>query len=63
MILSGNATDGTLGLEAIKAEGGLTFAQDDTARFDSMPPCSAADAGCVDFVLSPGGIAKELRRG
>jgi hypothetical protein len=27
VILSGTATDGTLGLEAIKAEGGITFAQ------------------------------------
>jgi len=59
VILSGTATDGTLGLEAIKAEGGLTFAQDRTARYDSMPR-SAADAGCVDFVLSPAGIAHEL---
>ena len=31
VILSGTASDGTLGLEAIKAEGGITFAQDDTA--------------------------------
>ena len=37
VILSGTATDGTLGLEAIKAEGGITFAQDDSARYDSMP--------------------------
>ena len=37
VILSGTATDGTLGLEAIKAEGGITFAQDDSAkiRFDA----------------------------
>ena len=28
VILSGTATDGTLGLEAIKAEGGITFAQE-----------------------------------
>ncbi len=61
VILSGNATDGTLGLEAIKAEGGLTFAQDESARHDSMPR-SAAAAGCVDFVLSPRNIAKELAR-
>lgn len=59
VILSGSATDGTLGLEAIKAEGGLTFAQDDSARFNSMPR-SAVAAGCVDFVLSPANIAKEL---
>jgi two-component system CheB/CheR fusion protein len=61
VILSGNATDGTLGLEAVKAEGGLTFAQDDTARHVSMPR-SAVTAGCVDFVLSPRNIAKELAR-
>src|SRR5204862_4904949 len=36
VILSGTATDGTSGLEAIKAEGGITFAQDDSARSDSM---------------------------
>ena len=61
VVLSGTATDGTLGLEAIKAEGGITFAQDDSARYDSMPR-SAVAAGCVDFVLSPSGIAKELAR-
>jgi two-component system CheB/CheR fusion protein len=61
VILSGTATDGTLGLEAIKAEGGITFAQDHSARYDSMPR-SAVAAGCVDFVLSPEDIAKELAR-
>ena len=61
VILSGTATDGTVGLEAIKAEGGITFAQDDSARYDSMPR-SAVAAGCVDFVLSPTNIAKELAR-
>jgi two-component system CheB/CheR fusion protein len=59
VILSGTATDGTLGLEAIKGGGGITFAQDDSAKFDSMPR-SAVDAGCVDFTLSPEAIAKEL---
>lgn len=61
VILSGTATDGTLGLEAIKAEGGITFAQDQSARYDSMPR-SAVAAGCVDFVLKPQEIAKELGR-
>ena len=61
VILSGTATDGTLGLEAIKAEGGITFAQDDSARYDSMPR-SAVAAGCVDAVLSPEQIADELAR-
>ncbi len=61
VVLSGTATDGTLGLEAIKAEAGITFAQDDSARYDSMPR-SAVAAGCTDFVLSPQGIAHELAR-
>jgi two-component system CheB/CheR fusion protein len=61
MILSGTATDGTLGLEAIKAEGGITFAQDESARYDSMPR-SAIGAGCVDLVLTPEAMARELAR-
>ncbi|WP_414660590.1 chemotaxis protein CheB [Horticoccus sp. 23ND18S-11] len=61
VILSGTATDGTLGLEAIKTAGGLTFAQDNSARYPSMPR-SAADAGCVDQVLPPAAIARELAR-
>jgi len=61
VILSGTATDGTPGLEAIKAAGGITFAQDGSAKYDSMPR-SAVAAGCVDFVLSPADIAGELAR-
>ncbi|MGH8018508.1 MAG: CheR family methyltransferase, partial [Opitutaceae bacterium] len=61
VILSGTATDGTLGLEAIKGEGGITFAQDGSAKYDSMPR-SAVAAGCVDFELSPENIARELAR-
>ena len=34
VVLSGTASDGTVGLEAIKAEGGITFAQDETARYE-----------------------------
>ena len=60
IILSGSASDGTLGLRAIKAAGGVTFAQDvDTAQHGGMPT-SAIAAGCVDFVLSPEDIAHEL---
>ena len=61
VILSGTANDGTLGLEEIKAAGGITFAQDDTARQNSMPH-SAVASGCVDFVLSPAEIANEIGR-
>ena len=61
VILSGTASDGTLGAKAIKAEGGITFAQDDTARFDGMPH-SAIAAGAIDFVLPAAGIATEIAR-
>src|ERR1044071_4530872 len=61
VVLSGTATDGTAGLEEIKAEGGITFAQDDTAQQGSMPR-SAIASGCVDFVLPPAGIAAEIGR-
>ena len=47
VILSGTASDGTRGLETIKAEGGITFAQDEkTAKFPEMP-LSAMATGCV----------------
>ena len=61
VVLSGTATDGTLGLEAIKAEGGITFAQDATAQHGGMPH-SAIASGCVDFVLPPHEIAREIVR-
>ena len=62
VILSGGASDGTIGLKSIKAAGGITFAQDEeSAKYDSMPH-SAIAAGCVDFVLPPAEIAKELVR-
>ncbi|HUE69334.1 MAG TPA: chemotaxis protein CheB [Pirellulaceae bacterium] len=61
VVLSGTATDGTIGLEEIKAEGGITFAQDATAQHEGMPH-SAIASGCVDFVLPPDGIAREIVR-
>ncbi len=62
IILSGTASDGTLGLKAVKAEGGITFAQEpSSAKFDGMPR-SAIAAGVVDFVLAPEEIAKRLVR-
>lgn len=61
IVLSGSASDGTIGIKDIKLEGGLTFAQDDSAKFTSMPH-SAIAAGVVDFILSPKEIAQELAR-
>ena len=62
VILSGTASDGTLGLQSIKALAGVTFAQDEeSARYSAMPR-SAIAAGNVDFVLPPEAIARELKR-
>jgi len=62
VILSGCGSDGTLGLEAVKAEGGITFAQDSSAAYQGMP-ASARAGGDVDYVLPPERIAAELAEG
>jgi two-component system, chemotaxis family, CheB/CheR fusion protein len=50
VVLSGMGADGTLGLQAIKSQGGLTLAQQPaSAQFDSMPR-SAIEAGACDIV-------------
>lgn len=62
IVLSGTGADGTAGMEAVKSEGGITFAQDPaTAKYDGMPR-SVIDSGCADFVLAPKDMAKELQR-
>ena len=60
VVLSGTGTDGLLGLRAIKAEGGLTFVQDEKSAKHAGMPHSAAPV--ADFVLPPQGIARELTR-
>jgi two-component system CheB/CheR fusion protein len=53
VVLSGMGADGTQGLLAIRAQGGLTLAQSPgSAQFDAMPR-SAIAAGCVDIVAEP----------
>lgn len=61
VIMSGTGSDGSMGIRAIKGEGGIVFAQDETAKYDGMPR-SAVDTGCVDFVMPPNKIAAELIR-
>ena len=62
IVLSGTGNDGTEGLKAIKAEGGITFAQDpETAQYADMPK-NAIAAETAYFILSPENIAKELVR-
>ncbi|WP_275096879.1 chemotaxis protein CheB [Sedimenticola hydrogenitrophicus] len=53
VVLSGMGSDGTLGLQAVKAVGGLTVVQQpDTAQFDAMPK-SAIAAKCADIIAPP----------
>ena len=60
VVLSGTANDGTLGLKAIKDNGGITFAQDvESAAYKSMPN-SAVKAGVVDFILPPEKIPAKI---
>jgi two-component system CheB/CheR fusion protein len=62
IVLSGTASDGTAGLTAIKAAGGVTFAQDQASAAHWGMPGSAVAAGCADQVLPPREIALELAR-
>ncbi|WP_228084890.1 chemotaxis protein CheB [Mucilaginibacter sp. JRF] len=60
IILSGTGTDGSKGIEAIKACGGMVIAQEpSTAKFDGMPN-SAIASGNTDYVLSPANMHAEI---
>ena len=60
VVLTGHGADGTIGLKAIKDQGGITFAQsEDTSEYSSMP-ASAIQEGVVDFVLPPREIPAKI---
>lgn len=59
VVLSGYDGDGSKGFVAIKAHGGITYAQDQSALVDQMPQHAMA-TGCVDYVLAPGQIAERI---
>lgn len=62
IVLSGEGIDGALGVQALKARGGITLAQyPGSARFPSMP-INAIETGCVGLVLRPNEIARECAR-
>ncbi len=62
VIVSGYDGDGAAALCGIKEVGGITIAQSpDTAAVPDMP-VSAIASGCIDFVLAPEDIAKEITR-
>ena len=60
IILSGTGTEGTLGLKAIKGEGGMVMVQDvKSAAYDGMP-ASAVATGFADYVLPPEKMPEQL---
>ncbi|MBF0310370.1 MAG: PAS domain-containing protein [Magnetococcales bacterium] len=60
VILSGTGTDGTLGLKAIKENGGLVITQvPASAKYDGMPQ-SALETGMSDYILPPEQIPRVL---
>lgn len=62
VIVSGYDGDGADALCGIKEVGGITIAQKpDTATQPDMPE-SAIASGCIDFVLSPEDIARQIKR-
>ncbi|PZO33959.1 MAG: histidine kinase, partial [Shackletoniella antarctica] len=62
VVLSGGDSDGSLGLEAIKAAGGITLAQSEASAQVSSMPHMAIATGQVDFVQPPAKIAATLTR-
>ncbi len=60
IVLSGTGSDGTLGVKEIKAQSGMTMAQEEaSARYSAMPHNAIASLH-VDYVLSPEAMPKQL---
>jgi len=60
IVLSGTGSDGTLGVRAVKEEGGMVMVQSpETSEFDGMPR-SAIATGLVDHVLPPAAMQAQL---
>ena len=60
IVLSGTGSDGTLGLRAVKGEGGMAIVQiPETAAYDGMPRAAIA-TGLVDYLLRPAEMPEQL---
>ncbi|MFZ2956524.1 MAG: chemotaxis protein CheB [Candidatus Ozemobacteraceae bacterium] len=60
IVLSGTGCDGTMGLRAVKGEGGMVMVQNpESAEYDGMPN-SAINTGLVDYVLSAAEMPAQL---
>jgi two-component system, chemotaxis family, CheB/CheR fusion protein len=62
VVLSGAGSDGAIGLEDVKAEGGVTFAEDPRVAAAPSMPQSAIATGCVDFTMDVEQLAAALAR-
>ncbi|MGV3591274.1 MAG: CheR family methyltransferase, partial [Gammaproteobacteria bacterium] len=62
IVLSGTGSDGALGVKAIRAAGGITFAESaDSAKYSGMPD-AARETQCVDFTMTPPEIAAQIAK-
>ncbi|MFC1716919.1 chemotaxis protein CheB [Candidatus Poribacteria bacterium] len=62
IVLSGTGTDGTLGLRAVKGEGGMAMVQEPgSAGYDGMPR-SAIATGLADYILPPNEMPEQLTK-
>ena len=60
IVLSGTGSDGSVGVQQVANEGGMTIAQEpSSAKYDAMPR-SALATGVIDHVLTPSQMAEEL---
>ena len=60
VVLSGTGSDGTLGVRAIKGEGGMVMAQNPAStEYDGMPR-SAIGTGLVDYELPPADMPAQI---
>jgi two-component system CheB/CheR fusion protein len=62
VILSGTGSDGTRGIEAVKAGGGVTFVEAHSSAQCYGMPGSALNTGAIDYSLTPKAIARKLIR-
>ena len=60
IVLSGIGSDGTIGLRAIREQGGLTIAQDGQSAIVNGMPRSASESGAAALCLSPPAITQAL---
>jgi two-component system, chemotaxis family, CheB/CheR fusion protein len=62
VILSGADSDGALGLQAIRNEGGIAIVQSESSAKHPEMPRAALAAGIIDLILSPEEMGNALER-